>query len=107
MSAPVRRVLFCSSRRAQFTMRKDETMDKEVHPLVQLAHRTIEAYILQGRKLNPPAPEESTPEMCERVGIFVTLYEFGELARLYRHLSAATFECGGRNHRERDRFSYV
>ena len=60
-------------------MWKDETMDKEVHPLVQLAHRTIEACILQGRKLNPPAPEESTPEMCERAGTFVTLYEFGEL----------------------------
>jgi MEMO1 family protein len=54
-------------------------MGQEAHPLVELAYRTITAYILEGCKLNPPAPEELTPEMRHRAGVFVSLHEFGEL----------------------------
>lgn len=54
-------------------------MDKDVHPLVQLAHQAVGAYILDGRHMSPPPEEEMTPEMRERAGTFVSLHEFGEL----------------------------
>ncbi len=56
-----------------------ETMNKEVHPLVQLAHQAIKAYIGEGRRLPSPAGEELTPEMRGRAGAFVSLHEHGEL----------------------------
>ncbi len=54
-------------------------MNNEVHPLVQLAHRAIQAYVGEGRHLAPPAESELTPEMRARAGAFVSLHEFGEL----------------------------
>jgi AmmeMemoRadiSam system protein A len=47
------------------------------HPLVQLAREAIEAYVRQGKRLQPPA--ELTPEMQERAGVFVSLHKHGEL----------------------------
>lgn len=49
------------------------------HPLVQLAHRAIKAYIREGRILNPPPDAELTPEMCECAGVFVSLHKSGQL----------------------------
>jgi MEMO1 family protein len=54
-------------------------MNKDVHPLVQLAHRAVAAHILVGRHLSPPSENEMTPEMRDRAGTFVSLHEFGEL----------------------------
>ncbi len=54
-------------------------MNRQVHPLVQLAHRAIEAYILEGCRPGLPCGSELTPEMCEHAGAFVSLHEFGEL----------------------------
>jgi AmmeMemoRadiSam system protein A len=54
-------------------------MDKGVHPLVQLAHRAVAAYILDGRHLPVPSGEDMAPEMRARAGTFVSLYQFGEL----------------------------
>lgn len=54
-------------------------MDKDVHPLVQLAHRAVTAHILERRHLSPPPAGELTPEMSDRAGAFVSLHEFGEL----------------------------
>lgn len=50
--------------------------DKE-HPLVQLARRTIEAFVRNGRRIEPP--EELTPEMQRRAGVFVSLHRHGQL----------------------------
>ncbi|MGB8645522.1 MAG: AmmeMemoRadiSam system protein A [Anaerolineae bacterium] len=54
-------------------------MNKAVHPLVQLAHQAIEAYVREGRRLSPPAEGALTPEMREHAGAFVSLHEAGEL----------------------------
>jgi AmmeMemoRadiSam system protein A len=54
-------------------------MDKEVHPLVQLAHRAIDTFVRDGAHLSAPADEELTPEMHARAGTFVSLHEHGEL----------------------------
>jgi len=43
------------------------------HPLVQLARKTIETYVREGRKISPPA--ELTQEMKEKAGVFVSLHE--------------------------------
>jgi len=48
-----------------------------MHPLVQLARDTIEAYVNEGRVLSPP--RELTPEMKQKAGVFVSLHKFGEL----------------------------
>ena len=47
------------------------------HPLVQLARRTIETYVREGRVLAPPP--ELTPEMRARAGAFVSLHRQGNL----------------------------
>lgn len=47
------------------------------HPLVQLARRTIETYVRQGRVLSPPA--ELAPEMQGQAGTFVSLHRQGQL----------------------------
>lgn len=47
------------------------------HPLVQLARRTIETYVREGRVLAPPP--ELTPEMRARAGVFVSLHRQGNL----------------------------
>ena len=48
----------------------------EVHPLVRLAKETVESYVRQ-RKI--PKPDELTPEMKERAGVFVSIKKFGQL----------------------------
>ena len=50
---------------------------KESHPLVQLARRTIEAYLRDDIHIQPP--REMAPEMQRRAGAFVTLHREGQL----------------------------
>ncbi len=47
------------------------------HPLVELARKTIEAYVKEGKVIEPP--KELTPEMKERAGVFVSIHKQGEL----------------------------
>ena len=47
------------------------------HPLVDLARRTVEAFVRDGREIEPP--EDLAPEMQRRAGAFVTLRRRGEL----------------------------
>jgi hypothetical protein len=49
----------------------------EPHPLVRLAEETIRNYIQEGRVISPP--EEVTPEMRKRAGVFVSLKKRGQL----------------------------
>ncbi len=48
-----------------------------MHPLVALAKRAIEEYVRSGRVIEPP--EELTPEMKLRAGVFVSLKKHGQL----------------------------
>ena len=48
-----------------------------MHPLVQLAKDTIESYVRDG--MIPQPPQELTPEMRERAGVFVSLKVGGML----------------------------
>ena len=52
-------------------------MGQELHPLVKLAKDAVESYVRHGRILNPP--QQLTPEMKERAGVFVSLHRRGEL----------------------------
>jgi AmmeMemoRadiSam system protein A len=47
-----------------------------VHPLVELARKTVETYINEGKVLKP---EEFTPEMKQKAGVFVSIHKLGEL----------------------------
>lgn len=47
------------------------------HPLVKLAIEAIETYIKERRVIEPP--EETTPEMAGKAGVFVCLKKEGEL----------------------------
>ena len=47
-----------------------------MHPLVKLAKKIVETYVKEGKV---PKPEELTPEMKERAGVFVSIHKFGEL----------------------------
>ncbi len=47
-----------------------------MHPLVKLAKETVENYIRKGKVVKP---EELTPEMKERAGVFVCIKKHGEL----------------------------
>ena len=49
----------------------------EMHPLVKLAKNTVETYVEEGKV--PPPPDELTPEMKEKAGVFVSLHKSGEL----------------------------
>ena len=49
---------------------------KKMHPLAGLAKKTVESYIKEGKI---PQPEELTPEMKERAGVFVSIHKLGEL----------------------------
>ena len=49
---------------------------EEMHPLVRLAKDTVESYV---RNRTAPRPEELTPEMRERAGVFVSLKMRGML----------------------------
>jgi AmmeMemoRadiSam system protein A len=46
-------------------------------PLVQLAKDTIDAYIREGKRIRPP--EELTPEMKKRAGVFVSIHKGEDL----------------------------
>jgi len=45
-------------------------------PLAKLARKTVETYVKKGK---PPQPEELTPEMKQKAGVFVSIHKFGEL----------------------------
>ena len=51
-------------------------MASELHPVVELAKQTVESYVRLGKV---PEPQEFTPEMLERAGVFVSLHKHGEL----------------------------
>ncbi len=51
-------------------------MRKE-HPLVQLARKAIEEYVRHGRIIDPP--ENLSPEMRKRAGVFVSIKKRGNL----------------------------
>jgi len=48
-----------------------------MHPLAELARKTVEAYIREGRIIKPP--EFILPEMAEKAGVFVSLKKHGQL----------------------------
>jgi AmmeMemoRadiSam system protein A len=54
-----------------------ESTVSEEHPLVQLARKTIEAYVKTGEVISPPT--KPTPEMMRRAGVFVSLHKAGAL----------------------------
>ena len=47
------------------------------HPLVQLARKTIETYVKEGKTIDPP--KELSPEMKGSAGVFVSLHKKGQL----------------------------
>jgi len=49
----------------------------ESHPLVALARTTIERYVGEGRRINPP--KELSREMERQAGAFVTIHRRGQL----------------------------
>ena len=49
---------------------------KVMSPLASLAQRTVEAFVKEG---NIPEPEELTPEMKQKAGVFVSIHKFGQL----------------------------
>jgi len=49
----------------------------ESHPLVDLARRSIETYVSEGKRIAVPA--ELPLEMQQRAGAFVSLHRYGEL----------------------------
>ena len=49
---------------------------KEMSPLARLAKKTVETYVKEGKT---PQPEELTPEMRGRAGVFVSIHKFGLL----------------------------
>jgi len=51
-------------------------MAKEIHPVVELAKKTLESYIRDGKV---PQLRELTPEMKEQAGVFVSIHKHGEL----------------------------
>ncbi|MEW6213717.1 MAG: AmmeMemoRadiSam system protein A [Nitrospirota bacterium] len=48
-----------------------------MHLLVELAKKTVETYIREGRIIKPPEP--IPPEMIEKAGVFVSLKKHGQL----------------------------
>jgi AmmeMemoRadiSam system protein A len=48
-----------------------------MHPLVVLAKDTVEKYIKEGEK--PEPPKTLTPEMEKKAGVFVSIHERGDL----------------------------
>ncbi len=45
-------------------------------PVAKLARETVETYVKEGKT---PQPEELTPEMKQKAGVFVSIHKFGEL----------------------------
>ena len=50
--------------------------DRNVHPLVELAKKTIEMYV---RERETPRPTSLTPEMQDKAGVFVSIHKHGQL----------------------------
>jgi AmmeMemoRadiSam system protein A len=48
-----------------------------MHPIVDLAKKTVETYVKTGKKPSPPA--ELAPEMKEKAGVFVSIHKKGAL----------------------------
>ncbi|NOZ26067.1 MAG: AmmeMemoRadiSam system protein A [Nitrospirae bacterium] len=48
-----------------------------MHPLVSLAKRAVEEYVRHGHVIDPP--EDPTPQMREKAGVFVSLKKDGQL----------------------------
>jgi len=48
-----------------------------MHRIVELAKQTIEEYVRTGEKISPP--EELSPELAARAGVFVSLKKMGNL----------------------------
>ncbi|MBI5188456.1 MAG: AmmeMemoRadiSam system protein A [Nitrospirae bacterium] len=48
-----------------------------MHPIVELAKKTVETFIKEGRTIKPP--ETLSPEMAEKAGVFVSLKKHGQL----------------------------
>jgi AMMECR1 domain-containing protein len=48
-----------------------------MHPLVELAKKSIETYVRDGRVERPPEPP--LPDMTEKAGVFVCLKKGGQL----------------------------
>ena len=51
-------------------------MSKNLHPIVKLAKAAVETFVNERKMITP---EELTPEMQERAGVFVSLKKHGEL----------------------------
>ena len=51
-------------------------MDKKIHPVVELAKKTVESYVREG---STPEIKELTPEMKGRAGVFVSIHKHGAL----------------------------
>lgn len=48
-----------------------------MHPLIKLAKKTVDEYVLNGKVIEPP--ENPVPEMVKKAGVFVSLKMKGEL----------------------------
>lgn len=48
-----------------------------MHPLIKLAKKTVDEYVLNGKVIEPP--ENPVPEMIEKAGVFVSLKMKGAL----------------------------
>ena len=64
----------CTTRRP---LQREGRLKEDEHPLVHLARRSIEAWVREGREIEPPEP--LTAEMAERAGAFVSLHRHGQL----------------------------
>ncbi len=51
-------------------------LEEELHPVVRLAKEAVESYVRTGMT---PEPQELSPEMRERAGVFVSLHKYGQL----------------------------
>jgi len=51
-------------------------MEKQLHPIVDLAKKAVETYVSQGKISEP---EKLTADMKERAGVFVSIKKHGEL----------------------------
>jgi len=51
-------------------------MKQKLHPIVKLAKETVESYVREGKVRQP---KESTAEMRERAGVFVSIHKHGNL----------------------------
>jgi len=49
---------------------------KGMSPLARLAQRTVETFVKEGKT---PEPEELTPEMQQKAGVFVSIHKLGQL----------------------------